>query len=76
MWFGVYGDRFVSEEGITNRVTDGRDLTGYPVGSRSGEIRPKLGDVTNKEDGKKISNIVILMKEGSVWINITGVSHG
>ena len=38
--------------------------------------RPKLGDVTNKEDGKKISNIVILMKEGSVWINITGVSHG
>jgi len=39
MWFGVYGDRFVSEEGITNRVTDGRDLTGYPVGSRSREIR-------------------------------------
>lgn len=75
MWFGVYGDRFVSE-GKTDKVTDGRDLTGYPGGSRRGEIRPKLGDVTNKKDGKKISNIVILMKKGSVWINITGVSHG
>ena len=33
MWFGVYGDRFVSE-GKTDKVTDGRDLTGYPGGSR------------------------------------------
>lgn len=76
MWFGVYGVRFVSEEGIPNKVTDGKDLTGYPGDSRREEIRPKLGDLTNKEDGKKISNIVILVKEGSLWINITGISHG
>lgn len=53
-------------------MADGRDLTGYPGNSRREEIRPKLENATNKENGKEISNIIILLKEGSVWKNLTG----
>lgn len=71
MWFGVYRKKFLLEDGIPNWVPYGKDLTGYPRDSRMEGIRLKMENASNKRDVTGIRNSTILLREGSVWKNLT-----
>lgn len=71
MKFGVYRKKFLLEDGISNRVPYGKDLTGYPGDSRMEGIILKMENASNKKDVKGIRNIAILLREHYVWKNLT-----
>ena len=62
MGFGVYTKRLLLEGGISKWMPEGKDLTSYP-GKRREAIRFKVENASDKEKGREIRNITILLKE-------------